>query len=232
MYLFWVLTLCTKTAAQVCFFRKRFKKKKKKDVGKTKKVHCTALLVLCCACMCLPEGQGLLAPGTCAPVAWPPRLKSTLRGSASLHLDGVRRREGPRALRHSGLRLPGQALDIRPWRWPTSGLGAALHPANAHNLSASASHHLTCQVAREQEWPVGHFFDGARDYGPLCLRHAALSISKTGPKPRGTRWACRLWDFQRAGPGAAPPHHGQAALLSRKRSPSRTGMGSFFFFFF
>ena len=33
MYLFWVLTLCTKTAAQVCFFRKRFKKKKKKDVS-------------------------------------------------------------------------------------------------------------------------------------------------------------------------------------------------------
>uniref|UniRef100_A0A8I3N048 Phosphatidylinositol-4-phosphate 5-kinase type 1 gamma n=1 Tax=Canis lupus familiaris TaxID=9615 RepID=A0A8I3N048_CANLF len=30
MYLFWVLTLCTKTAAHVCFFRKRKKKKKKK----------------------------------------------------------------------------------------------------------------------------------------------------------------------------------------------------------
>lgn len=52
MYLFWVLTLCTKTAAQVCFFRKRFLKKKKKDVSEKRRkstaLHSWFFAVLAC----------------------------------------------------------------------------------------------------------------------------------------------------------------------------------------
>lgn len=111
-YLFWVLTLCTKTAAQVCFFRKRLKKKNVWEKGrKSTPLH---FVVLCCACMCLPEGIRPVGSGDLCP-----ELRSTLRGSPALHLDGVPPR--PQA-------LWAQALDIRPWRWLTSGLGAALHP--------------------------------------------------------------------------------------------------------
>ncbi|XP_029072354.1 phosphatidylinositol 4-phosphate 5-kinase type-1 gamma isoform X1 [Monodon monoceros] len=58
MYLFGALILCTDMAAHVCFFRKRKRPKKTQNhhTMEKKKLHSTALLVLCCACMCLAEG--------------------------------------------------------------------------------------------------------------------------------------------------------------------------------
>lgn len=51
MYLFWVLTLCTETAAHGCFFTKN----KNKKQWEKKTLHSMHFLVLCYACMCLAE---------------------------------------------------------------------------------------------------------------------------------------------------------------------------------
>lgn len=139
------------------------------------------------------------------------------------HLDGMQRKEGPPPAAH-GLRFPGQALDIRPWRWLTSGPGATLHPAEACNLYESVSHHLTCQVTHEQVWPGATPLAGAQDCGPVCAPGVACSVSGRGPEPgrragpsgRGT---CREPVLEQG------PSRAHAARLSSKRCSSRPGMG-------
>nr|KAF6480859.1 hypothetical protein HJG59_010653 [Molossus molossus] len=77
MYLFWVLTLCTETAAHDCFFREK-KKEKKKNSGKRRYfILCTFWFFAMLACVLLRE-QGPSALGTCTPVAQPLQLKIRL----------------------------------------------------------------------------------------------------------------------------------------------------------
>ncbi|XP_036168830.1 phosphatidylinositol 4-phosphate 5-kinase type-1 gamma isoform X2 [Myotis myotis] len=78
MYLFWVLTLCTETAAHSCFFLQKQKTKQKKHNGKRRHfILCTFWFFAMLACVLLRE-QGSLALGTCDPVVQPFQVKILL----------------------------------------------------------------------------------------------------------------------------------------------------------
>lgn len=148
MYLFWVLTLCTETAAHDCFFRE--KEKEKKTVGK-EDTSFYALLVLCYACMCLAKGTrpisfGDLRPSGPATLAEnPTQCPQAPPSSTSLfwmgHLGGKDHQVPTGSQGTSGghppvpsscsqLRFVSWVLNICPWGRPTCGLGVAHHPAD------------------------------------------------------------------------------------------------------
>lgn len=150
-YLFWVLTLCTETAAHMCFFRKRKRKKNHNRIRNS--VPCTFWFFALLACMCLAEGTrpigfGDLRPGGLITLAENPRSESRPAPPCSISCQLEWRRLGgmghrvttgsqgasggclPAPSSHSRLRFVGYILDIHPWGRVTGGLGVTLHPSD------------------------------------------------------------------------------------------------------
>lgn len=181
MYLFWVLTLCTETAAHSCFFYKNKKQNKKNHSGKRRHfILCTFWFFAMLACVLLRE-QGSLALGTCDPVVQPFQVQILLSVRRHCpapplsildgHLEGRATRSPlvprapleathlcPAAALSSGLWAGCLSLGEAPW-WP----GVAHHPADSsisqrmfHTTPASQVTWSRNSLAVTRIWTHGH----------------------------------------------------------------------------